>query len=117
MNELPNQIAQDTSLVMDITGRENTLILLALPGEEVTACCGVIAEASARGRPPFVVILGMAPRMALRLWCRGGTLHLGLPADGSAFRMTASYSLGCGKGAFPATRRPLFKRFWPPWRR
>jgi LmbE family N-acetylglucosaminyl deacetylase len=109
MNELPNQITQDTSRVMDITGRENTLILLAVPGEEVTACGGLIAEACARGRPPFVVILGdgttdgpatLVPRrqLASRTACQ----RLGLPDDRLLF-------VGLRQGAFPATGTPLFK--------
>jgi len=109
MNELPNQITQDTSRVMDITGRENTLILLAVPGEEVTACGGLIAEACARGRPPFLVILGdgttdgsakLVPRrqLASRTACQ----RLGLPDDRLLF-------VGLRQGAFPATGTPLFK--------
>jgi len=108
MNEMPNQIARETSRVMDITGPENVLILLASPGEEVTACGGLIAEACARGRPPFVVILGdgdsdspaaLVPRrqLASRLACR----RLGLPDDRLLF-------VGLRQDAFPATGTPLF---------
>ena len=108
MNELPNKIGQETSRVIDITGPENTLILLAVPGEEVTACGGLIAEACARGRPPFVVILGdgatddpakLVPRrqLASRTACQ----RLGLPDGRLLF-------VGLRQGAFPTTRTPLF---------
>ena len=88
MNEQPQQIAQDTSRVMDITGAESTLILLAEPGEDVTACGGLIAEASARGRRPFVVILSDAatdspatPVPRRQLASRTACKRLGLPDD------------------------------------
>lgn len=40
-----------------ITGNQNVLILLAQPEDASFACGGLIAEACARGRPPFVVVL------------------------------------------------------------
>ena len=58
MLHLSSDINHDTNRVIDITGPENTLILLPAPGDEVTACGGLIAEACARGLPPFVVIFG-----------------------------------------------------------
>jgi LmbE family N-acetylglucosaminyl deacetylase len=108
MNHPPNQTTRDTSRLIDITGPENTLILLAAPGDEVTACGGFIAEACARGRPPFVVILGDgAPdgctrlarerERASRIACR----LLGLPDDRVLF-------VGLRQGKFPAIGAPLF---------
>jgi LmbE family N-acetylglucosaminyl deacetylase len=108
MNESPNQIARNTGRVMDITGAENTLILLAAPGEEVTVCGGLVAEACARGRPPFVVILGDGAtngcaglaherERASRLACR----RLGLPDDRLLFA-------GLRQGHFPETGTTLF---------
>jgi len=105
----PHQTAQDTSRLIDITGPENTLILLAAPGDEVTACGGFIAEACARGRPPFVVILGDGAvdgsarlaherERASRMACR----RLGLPDDRLLF-------VGLRQGDFPAMGTPLFK--------
>jgi len=103
MNELPNQIARETSRVMDITGPENILILLAAPGEEVTACGGLIAEACARGRPPFVVILGDGATDGLATPAsRTACQILGLPDDRLLF-------VGLRHGAFPATGSPLFR--------
>jgi len=108
MQTSPNQTTQDTGRLIDITGPENTLILLAAPGDEVTACGGFIAEACARGRPPFVVILGdgaadgctklarereRASRTACRL--------LGLPGDRLLF-------VGLKQSGFPAVGAPLF---------
>ncbi len=94
--------------MLDITGPDNALILLAAPGDEVTACGGLIAAACARGQPPFVVILGDgAPdgcarlarerELASRLACR----RLGLPVDRLLFA-------GLRQGAFPAIGTPLF---------
>lgn len=40
-----------------ITGDENLLVLAPHPGEESLGCGGLIAEACARGRPPYVAIL------------------------------------------------------------
>jgi len=108
MNDASRQTAQDTSRLIDITGPENTLILLAAPGDEVTACGGFIAEACARGRPPFVVILGDgAPdgcgrlarerERASRTACR----ILGLPGDRLLF-------VGLQQGDFPAAGTKLF---------
>jgi LmbE family N-acetylglucosaminyl deacetylase len=105
----PAPIAQETSRVIDITGPENTLLLLAAPGDEVSACGGLIAEACARGRPPFVVILGdgapdgsadraRARERAARAACR----ELGLPDDRLLF-------VGLRQGAFPAVGTPLFR--------
>ncbi len=99
---------QETARVLDITGPENALILLAAPGDEVMACGGLIAAACARGQPPFVVILGDgAPdgcaalaherELASRLACR----RLGLPADRLLFA-------GLRQGAFPAIGTKLF---------
>jgi LmbE family N-acetylglucosaminyl deacetylase len=109
MNHRPNLTIQDTSRVLDITGLENTLILLAAPGDEVTACGGLIAEACARGRPPFVAILGDgAPdgcarlahqhERASRIACR----LLGLPDDRLLF-------VGLRQCNFPTIETPLFK--------
>lgn len=103
-----NQTIQDANRLTDITGPENTLILLPAPGDEVTVCGGFIAEACARGRPPFVVILGDgAPdgstklarerERASRIACR----RLGLPDDRLLF-------VGLKQGAFPAMATPLF---------
>jgi LmbE family N-acetylglucosaminyl deacetylase len=108
MNDPSTQIPRDTTRVTDITGPENTLILVAAPGDEVTACGGLIAESCARGRPPFVVILGDgapdgAARLARererasRLACR----LLGLPDDRLLF-------VGLKQNDFPATGTPFF---------
>jgi LmbE family N-acetylglucosaminyl deacetylase len=108
MTHPSNQIMQDTSRVMDITGPENTLILLAAPGDDVTACGGLITEACARGRPPFVVILGdgaadgsarlaQERERASRLAGR----RLGLPEDRLLF-------VGLRQGDFPAMGTTLF---------
>ena len=40
-----------------ITGGRNLLVLAAAPGDESLYCGELIAQASARGRPPFVAIL------------------------------------------------------------
>jgi len=109
MNCPSNQTTQDASRLIDITGPENTLILLAAPGDEVTVCGGFIAEACARGRPPFVVILGdgaadgaaaqaRACEKASRMACR----LLGLPADRLLF-------VGLRQNDFPALGTPLFE--------
>jgi len=108
MNSPSHQTTQDTSRLIDITGPENTLILLAAPGDEVTGCGGFIAEACARGRPPFVVILGdgapdgdaklaRARERASRTACR----LLGLPDDRLLF-------VGLRQSHFPAIGTPLF---------
>jgi hypothetical protein len=108
MSHPSDQIVQTTSRVLDITGFENTLILLTAPGDEVTACGGLIAAACARGRPPFVVILGdgaadRSARLARererasRTACR----RLGLPDDRLLFA-------GLPQGDFPAIGTPLF---------
>jgi len=122
MNRPSSQIAQPTSRVIDITGPENTLILLAAPGDEVIACGGLIAEACARGRPPFVVILGdgaadgaatraRACEKASRAACR----LLGLPDDQLLFA-------GLRQNDFPALGTPVFQAVWAAmaqvsWRR
>jgi LmbE family N-acetylglucosaminyl deacetylase len=109
MNELAVPLPQETDRVIDITGPENTLLLLAAPGDEVSACGGLIAEACARGRPPFIVILGdgapdgsaeraRARERAARAACR----ELGLPDDRLLF-------VGLRQGAFPAAGTPLFR--------
>jgi LmbE family N-acetylglucosaminyl deacetylase len=108
MNDPSHHTTQDTNRLIDITGPENTLILLAAPGDEVTACGGFIAEACARGRPPFVVILGdgaadgcaklaVERERASRTACR----LLGLPDDRLLF-------VGLKQSGFPAKRAPLF---------
>ncbi len=95
--------------MIDITGPENTLILLAAPGDEVTECGGLIAEACARGRPPFVVILGDGAadgsarlarerERASRIACQ----NLGLSADRLLF-------VGLRQSAFPAIGTIFFK--------
>jgi LmbE family N-acetylglucosaminyl deacetylase len=97
-----------TRRVADITGEENILLLLAAPGDEVT-CGGLIAEACARGRPPFVAILGDGAadgtaltarrrERATREACR----VLGLPAERLLF-------LGLRDGGFPAVGDGLFQ--------
>jgi LmbE family N-acetylglucosaminyl deacetylase len=108
MLHLSSDINHDTNRVIDITGPENTLILLPAPGDEVTACGGLIAEACARGRPPFVVILGDgAPdgsaglahkrERASRVACR----RLGLPND----RLLV---VGLRQRDFPQMGTPVF---------
>jgi len=108
MNDPSHQTTQDTSRLIDITGTENTLILLAAPGDEVTACGGFIAEACARGRPPFVVILGDgAPDGCAQLArererkSRTACQILRLPGDRLLF-------VGLRQGRFPAVGTPLF---------
>jgi LmbE family N-acetylglucosaminyl deacetylase len=109
MLHLSSDINHDTNRVIDITGPENTLILLPAPGDEVTACGGLIAEACARGRPPFVVILGDGAHdgsaglahkreRASRVACR----RLGLPDDRLLF-------VGLRQGDFPQMGTPVFK--------
>jgi len=103
-----NQTSKDASRLIDITGPENTLILLAAPGDEVTACGGFIAQTCARGRPPFVVILGDGAtdgsaklarerERSSRFACR----RLGLPDDRLMF-------VGLRQNDFPAIGMPLF---------
>jgi len=102
-------ILHETRRLTDITGPENTLIILTAPGDEVTVCGGFIAEACARGRPPFVVILGDGAEdgsarragereRASRAACR----NLGLPDD----RLLL---LGLRQGAFPTTGTAFFR--------
>jgi LmbE family N-acetylglucosaminyl deacetylase len=40
-----------------ITGGRNLFVLTAAPGDESLLCGGLIAEACARGRPPFLAVL------------------------------------------------------------
>jgi LmbE family N-acetylglucosaminyl deacetylase len=40
-----------------VTGGRNLLVLAASPGDESLYCGGLIAQACARGRPPFVAVL------------------------------------------------------------
>jgi LmbE family N-acetylglucosaminyl deacetylase len=109
MNDPCSLAARPTSRVFDITGPENTIIFLAAPGDEAVACGGLIAEACARGRPPFVVLLGdgapdgdaaraRACENASRLACR----RLGLPDDRLLF-------VGLRQNDFPALGTPLFE--------
>ncbi len=77
---------------IDITGGQNLLVLAAAPGEESLYCGALIAEASARGRPPFLAILtdgstlpgdGPADRRAA-VWesqTRAASACLGVPHD------------------------------------
>lgn len=103
------QTTQETRRVIDITGPENSLILLAAPGDEVTECGGLIAQACARGRPPFIVILGDGAadgsarlardrERASRVACR----NLGLSEDRLLF-------VGLRQSAFPAIGTIFFK--------
>jgi hypothetical protein len=108
MNHSSGGIARLTSRVIDITGPENTLILLAAPGDEVSVCGGLIAEACARGRPPFVAILGDGAEDGSASLARGRELAsrtacriLGLPDDLLLF-------VGLRQGRFPAAGTPLF---------
>jgi len=108
MNCPSSKPPQDTCRLIDITGPENTLILLASPGDEVTLCGGFIAEACTRGRPPFIVILGDgAPDGCARLArereraSRTACQILGLPDDRLLFA-------GLKQNSFPAKGAPLF---------
>jgi LmbE family N-acetylglucosaminyl deacetylase len=103
------QIMQETSRLIDITGQETLLILLASPGDELTKCGGLIGEACARGRPPFVVILGDGAadgsaslardrERASRSACQ----RLGLPDERLLF-------VGLRQGVFPAIETSFFK--------
>ena len=49
--------ALDATTLRQITGGENVLVLVPHPGEESLGCGALIAEACARGRPPYVAIL------------------------------------------------------------
>jgi LmbE family N-acetylglucosaminyl deacetylase len=40
-----------------LTGGQNLFVLATAPGDETLCCGALIAEASARGRPPFIAIL------------------------------------------------------------
>lgn len=55
-----------TSLIETIIGKEFAFILAVRPGVESAVCGGLIAEASARGRPPLVAILTDGSRAAVR---------------------------------------------------
>lgn len=56
--------------LQEITGNENVLVLAPHPGEETLGCGGLIAEACARGRPPYVAILadGSGTHPASQAW-------------------------------------------------
>jgi LmbE family N-acetylglucosaminyl deacetylase len=102
------RIARDTNSVLDITGPENTLVLLPAPGDEVTFCGGFIAASCARGRPPFVVILGDGAadgNAGLARECqraaRVAARALGLPDDRLLF-------VGLRQGQFPLGGTALF---------
>lgn len=43
--------------LLDVTGGENLMLLVASPGDESLWCGGLIAESCRRGRPPFVMVL------------------------------------------------------------
>ncbi len=74
-----------------ITRLENMLLLVPTPGEESWHCGALVAECCARGRPPFVMILGdgsmaeedpdQADALAQRQEraAREAVAHLGLP--------------------------------------
>ena len=48
-----------------IAGGRNLLVLTAAPGDESLCCGGLIAEAAARGRPPFVAVLTDGSRIPI----------------------------------------------------
>ena len=52
------QTAAPFASLMDVTGGENLMVLVAAPGDESLWCGGLIAESCRRGRPPFVMVLG-----------------------------------------------------------
>jgi hypothetical protein len=52
--------AHRTTRIWDITGVATSLILVPAPGDEIAWFGGFIAEACARGRPPFVMVIGNA---------------------------------------------------------
>jgi len=95
-----------TVSLRELVGDENVLLLAPRPGDETRLCGGLIAEACARGRPPYVAILtdgssgalgaagaeraarratqllGLPPGRLLMVGLHDGTV----PSDGVAFR-------------------------------
>lgn len=93
-----------------LTNGQNVLVLAPHPGEETLGCGGLIAEACARGRPPYVAILadGSGTHPASRAWpparlaalrqqeTRAATAALGLDPDRLLF-------VGLFDGTVPAS--------------
>ena len=96
-----------TARATDITGHENLLILLAAPGDE-SAFGTLIAELCARGRPPFVAVVGdgapdgsaAAARVAERA-SRATLARWALPPERLLF-------VGLRQGRIPAPDAALF---------
>jgi LmbE family N-acetylglucosaminyl deacetylase len=111
--------ARVTTRVSDITGPENLMLFLPEPGGEL-ACAGLIAESCARGRPPFVAVIGdgapdgsAAVADGRERATRAALAALGLPDGRLLFvGMRQGRVPGPGHGLFPALARAMALLSW-----